>query len=181
MKPLERSDAQAGKWSFLIVVIALKSAIDQLNAIPPKKEPTVVVPRPEVVEIHSDAMDLNGFVFSRGAIFEDVDRLVSLEKYRCREQVKSGDRIDIDYSTCRQTTVSPQILREFQLPVDLNEASAAVLASLDGIGPVLAQRLLLARRERPFCRPEDMLQVTGIGQVKLARNRHRIRLAKCWR
>lgn len=49
-------------------------------------------------------------------------------------------------------------------PLDLNRAGAADLARLPGIGPVLAARIVQARRERgSFARIEDLLTVRGIG------------------
>jgi competence ComEA-like helix-hairpin-helix protein len=49
-------------------------------------------------------------------------------------------------------------------PVDLNRAAASDLARLPGIGPVLAERIVAARRERgAFAHPEELLVVRGIG------------------
>ena len=56
--------------------------------------------------------------------------------------------------------------------VDVNTASAEMLQSLPGIGPVLAERILESRQEEgPFRRPEDLLRVKGIGPVVLDRVR----------
>ena len=54
--------------------------------------------------------------------------------------------------------------------VDLNEAGAAELESLPGIGPVTAAAILdHRRREGPFRSVESLQEVTGIGPVKLSR------------
>ncbi len=56
------------------------------------------------------------------------------------------------------------------VPVDLNEAGAAELESLPGIGPVTAAAIIAHRqREGPFRSVESLQEVTGIGPVKLAR------------
>ena len=56
------------------------------------------------------------------------------------------------------------------LPVDLNEAGAAELESLPGIGPVTAAAIVAHRqREGPFRSVEALLEVSGIGPVKLSR------------
>ena len=55
-------------------------------------------------------------------------------------------------------------------PVDLNEAGAAELESLPGIGPVTAAAIVAHRqREGPFRSVESLLEVSGIGPVKLSR------------
>lgn len=53
--------------------------------------------------------------------------------------------------------------------VDINHATAADLEALPGVGPVLAQRLFAYREEHgPFTTVEDLLDVPGIGEGKLA-------------
>ncbi len=53
--------------------------------------------------------------------------------------------------------------------VDLNRASAAELEALDGVGPVLARRIVEWRDAYgPFATVEDLLDVPGIGEAKLA-------------
>lgn len=54
-------------------------------------------------------------------------------------------------------------------PLDLNAASAEELTSLPGIGPELARRIV-ERRETagPFTAVEELLEVPGIGEAKLA-------------
>ena len=53
--------------------------------------------------------------------------------------------------------------------IDLNRASAQDLAGLHGIGPVLAERIVAYRDEHGrFESIEDLLDVPGIGEAKLA-------------
>jgi competence protein ComEA len=53
--------------------------------------------------------------------------------------------------------------------VDLNRAGTTDLAGLNGIGPVLAERIVAYREEHgPFEAVEDLLDVPGIGEAKLA-------------
>lgn len=55
-------------------------------------------------------------------------------------------------------------------PIPLNRADAETLATLDGIGPVLAARIIAWREEHgPFRTVNDLLAVRGIGPKKLAR------------
>jgi competence protein ComEA len=54
-------------------------------------------------------------------------------------------------------------------PVALNHASVSELEELPGVGPVLAQRIIDHRdRHGPFTTVEDLLDVAGIGEAKLA-------------
>ncbi len=55
--------------------------------------------------------------------------------------------------------------------VNLNRATAEELDSLPGIGPSMARRIIERRQVKRFARVEDLLQVKGMGQAKLARLR----------
>lgn len=57
--------------------------------------------------------------------------------------------------------------------VDPNVAAAAELQSLPGVGPVLAQRIVLGR---PYIDAESLLEVKGVGPRTLARIRPRLSL-----
>jgi competence protein ComEA len=60
-------------------------------------------------------------------------------------------------------------------PINVNTAGAAELDELPGVGRVTAQAILDYRREHgPFQRPEDLLQVRGIGTKKLAKMMDRV-------
>jgi competence protein ComEA len=62
-------------------------------------------------------------------------------------------------------------------PVALNRASAKDLEALDGIGPVLASRIIAYRNVNgPFLTLEALLEVSGIGPAKFAQFKEKIRL-----
>ncbi|MDJ0792034.1 MAG: ComEA family DNA-binding protein [Acidimicrobiia bacterium] len=59
--------------------------------------------------------------------------------------------------------------------IDLNRATAQALQALPGVGPVLAQRIVDHRQVHgPFDSVEDLLDVAGIGEAKLASMRDAI-------
>lgn len=51
--------------------------------------------------------------------------------------------------------------------VNLNTATQAELEAVPGIGPVLAQRIIAYRANRPFTKVEDLLAIKGIGPKTL--------------
>jgi competence ComEA-like helix-hairpin-helix protein len=71
--------------------------------------------------------------------------------------------------------IPPGVLETGKLRI--NEATAEQLESLPGIGPSLAQRILAARRDRPFSSVEDLRRVSGIGPKILERLRPQIEIA----
>jgi competence protein ComEA len=60
--------------------------------------------------------------------------------------------------------------------VSLNRATAADLENLPGVGPVLAERIVTFRESNgPFETVEDLLEVPGIGEAKLAAMRDSVK------
>lgn len=66
----------------------------------------------------------------------------------------------------------PQIAAEKKL-VNLNKASQAELETLPGVGPKLAERIIVARQQQPFTSLEDVERVQGVGEKMLERWRDR--------
>ena len=62
-------------------------------------------------------------------------------------------------------------------PIMINRATAKDFESLDGIGPVLASRIVSYRKiNGPFTAVEDLLKVQGIGQSKFAQFKEKLRV-----
>ncbi|MGB3533248.1 MAG: DUF655 domain-containing protein [Microcoleaceae cyanobacterium] len=69
------------------------------------------------------------------------------------------------------TTTSSIVL---PLKLNLNTATQAELEALPGIGPKLAERIIAARKQKPFSSWEDLDQVSGIGEKLLEKLRGRV-------
>lgn len=66
-------------------------------------------------------------------------------------------------------TLTPILSAEPTFPVDINSAAAITLEALPGIGPGLAARIVDYReRNGPFKDVDQLLEVRGIGEQKLA-------------
>jgi Helix-hairpin-helix motif len=85
--------------------------------------------------------------------------------------LRAGDRLILDGGRVLRGRMAPARLAAWRMPVDLNRASLDELASLDGVGPRLAERIAAAR---PFVSVEDVARVRGLGGVRLARLRERL-------
>lgn len=68
-----------------------------------------------------------------------------------------------------ETAVSQEEIQPDLTPLDLNTATAEELTALPGIGETLAGRIVDYRTEHgPFETVEDVMNVSGIGEGKLA-------------
>jgi competence protein ComEA len=60
-------------------------------------------------------------------------------------------------------------------PIDLNTATVPELETLPGIGPVTAQAIVDHREQQgPFASVDDLLDVQGIGEARLAQLREQV-------
>ena len=88
-----------------------------------------------------------------------------------RAALRPGDRLRLDGERVVRGRMAPARLAEWQIAVDLNRASLEELASLDGVGPRLAERIAAAR---PFATVEELVRVRGFGGTRLGRLRGRL-------
>ncbi len=63
--------------------------------------------------------------------------------------------------------------RESTVRVDINRAGAEELQTLPGVGPAIAERILIRRRQHRFETVDDLLDVKGVGPATLERLRSR--------
>ena len=87
--------------------------------------------------------------------------------------LKDGEQIYI----YPKAVSAPFTARKVSGPISINRASAKEFESLQGIGPVLAQRIVSYRKEHgTFATVEDLLNVPGIGGSTFAKFKNKIRL-----
>jgi competence protein ComEA len=149
---------------------------------PPPPDPEADQPAstvPETLVVHVSGMVLEpGLVnVPAGAIVADVVAAAggliagaSIDRINLASPVTSGEHVVVpgieDGSAPEATTGAGGSSGG---PVSLSGATTAELESLPGVGPVLAERIVAFRDENgPFDVVEDLLEVSGIGEAKLA-------------
>lgn len=116
------------------------------------------VRHPGIVQIDADAR-LADVVLAAGGATTSAD----LARVNLAAPVRDGEHVTIP-TVSADGEPQPQ-----DTAFDLNSATATELETLPGVGPVLAARIVSHRDERgPFGSIEDLLDVPGIGESKLA-------------
>ena len=102
----------------------------------------------------------------------------ALSELNLARVIKDGEQIYVDpiYTAGSRARVGSKAASP-RGPININRASASDLDSLDGIGPVIAKRIIAYRTTNgPFTAPEDLLKVSGIGDAKFAQFKEKIRV-----
>lgn len=124
------------------------------------------VASPGVVELPSGAIVADAVAAAGGALHG-----ADLAAINLAADVKAGERIVVPDEDASVGATGIQT----EQGIDLNVATAQQLEALPGVGPVLAARIVAHRTERgPFQTVEDLLDVPGIGEAKLAQMRDSI-------
>jgi competence protein ComEA len=90
--------------------------------------------------------------------------------------LKDGEQIYVYPASISGGGVSRPAVRK-NGPIMINRATVKDFESLDGIGPVLANRIVAYRKiNGPFSAIEDLLKVPGIGQSKFAQFKEKLRV-----
>ena len=70
----------------------------------------------------------------------------------------------------QSVNLPPAVANIFFQPISINRAEKEILSTLPGIGPKLAERIVLRRENKgPFRSKGELLHITGIGPKKLDR------------
>jgi len=90
--------------------------------------------------------------------------------------LKDGEQIYVYPAAVQSGGVAKPAVRK-NGPIMINRATVKDFESLDGIGPVLANRIVTYRKSNgPFTAIEDLLKVPGIGQNKFAQFKEKLRV-----
>ena len=90
--------------------------------------------------------------------------------------VSDGEQIYVDSASTYRSSGS--VKKNVRVgPINLNRATKSQLDSLDGIGPVIAQRIIDYRKVNgPFLTIDDIQKVSGIGTAKFAQIKSKIQV-----
>ncbi len=179
----------------LAVVAALVVLISALFVARGSSQEVVAAPIPleiESVVEETVMIDVAGAVVNPGVyslplnarVFEAIKAAGGLKKGADASDVnqarilKDGEQIYI-YPTSQSFTSSSGTKKTVRKngPIMINRASVKEFESLDGIGPVLANRIVAFRKiNGPFAAIEDLMKVPGIGSSTFAKFKEKLRV-----
>ena len=115
-----------------------------------------------------------------GSVFRRPADLLTVRGIGPASLAKITGALDLTHPPPRRAPTAPSIrstrsagaTRTSTGPIDVNRADLTDLQRLPGIGPVLASRIIEARRTRPFESLDDLVRVSGIGPRGVERLRH---------
>ena len=177
----------------LAIIALLVLVISALFVMRGSSQEVIAAPAP--LEIESSAMqtlmvDVAGAVINPGVyslplnarVFEAIKAAGGLKKGADTSDInqarllKDGEQIYVYPTTTSAGGVSRPAVRK-NGPIMINRATVKDFESLDGIGPVLANRIVSYRKiNGPFAAVEDLLKVPGIGQSKFAQFKEKLRV-----
>lgn len=178
---MSRGAAAAALVAVGIVVGGLLGALGRASPFPPVAPPETAAPteRSEI-EVHvAGWVTAPGVVrVPDGAIVADAVEAAgglrngaSTDGINLAAPLSSGDQVVVPGPDEAGSIAADGGL------ISLNRADAAELEGLPGVGPVLAERIVAHRDQNgSFSQVEDLLQVPGIGEAKLASIRDLVRI-----
>lgn len=140
----------------------------------PRGQPVALLPpptsRPLRVHVDGSVLEPGVYEFAPGSLVQDAIRAAGgflpeavTENINLASPLHDGQQLRVPSQT-GQSAIS----LDAGPRIHINSASAPELERLPGIGPVLAENIVEHRQKYgPFQRPEDLLEVEGIGPSKL--------------
>jgi competence protein ComEA len=178
----------------LAIIAGLVVAITALFVMRGSSQEVVAAPAPleiESISMQTLMVDVSGAVVNPGVyslplnarVVEAIKAAGGLKKGADTSDInqarilKDGEQIYVyPAALSRNGGVSRPAVRK-NGPIMINRATVKDFESLDGIGPVLANRIVNYRKSNgPFTAIEDLLKVPGIGQSKFAQFKEKLRV-----
>ena len=177
----------------LAIIAGLVILITALFVLRGSSQEVVAAPAPleiESISTQTLMVDVEGAVVNPGVyslplnarVFEAIKAAGGLKKGADTSDInqarllKDGEQIYVYPTTTSAGGVSRPAVRK-NGPIMINRATVKDFESLDGIGPVLANRIVSYRKiNGPFAAVEDLLKVPGIGQSKFAQFKEKLRV-----
>ena len=177
----------------LAIIAGLVILITALFVLRGSSQEVVAAPAPleiESISTQTLMVDVEGAVVNPGVyslplnarVFEAIKAAGGLKKGADTSDInqarllKDGEQIYVYPTTTSAGGVSRPAMRK-NGPIMINRATVKDFESLDGIGPVLANRIVSYRKiNGPFAAVEDLLKVPGIGQSKFAQFKEKLRV-----
>ena len=120
------------------------------------------VARPGLVELPADSRVADAIAAAGGALPGALTEAINLA-----ERLTDGAQVIVPGPATEGAESNGDPAGDGR--IHLNRATASELDDLPGIGPVIAERIVAHRTEHgPFRAVEDLLDVPGIGEAKLA-------------
>ena len=177
----------------LAIIACLVIIISALFVLRGSSQEVIAAPAPLEMESISQQrlmIDVAGAVMNPGVyslplnarVFEAIKAAGGLKKGADTSDInqarilRDGEQIYVYPTTTSSGGVARPAMRK-NGPVMINRATVKDFESLDGIGPVLANRIVSYRKiNGPFAAVEDLLKVPGIGQSKFAQFKEKLRV-----
>jgi competence protein ComEA len=177
----------------LAIIACLVFLISALFVLRGSSQEVIAAPAPLEMESISQQrlmVDVAGAVVNPGVyslplnarVFEAIKAAGGLKKGADTSDInqarilRDGEQIYVYPTTTSSGGVARPAMRK-NGPVMINRATVKDFESLDGIGPVLANRIVSYRKiNGPFAAVEDLLKVPGIGQSKFAQFKEKLRV-----
>ena len=177
----------------LAIIALLVLVISALFVMRGSSQEVIAAPAPLEIEsstLQTLMVDVAGAVVNPGVyslplnarVFEAIKAAGGLKKGADTSDInqarilRDGEQIYVYPTTTSAGGVSRPAVRK-NGPIMINRATVKDFESLDGIGPVLANRIVSYRKiNGPFAAVEDLLKVPGIGQSKFAQFKEKLRV-----
>ena len=163
----------------LFVVFSGKSEVVVAETI----APTQIVAPALVIDVTGEVVSPGVYELPAGSRVIDAIRAAggakskaALSELNLARVIKDGEQIYVDliYKVGTRVRAGSKASAP-RGPININRATASDLDSLDGIGPVIAKRIIAFRTANgPFTAVEDLLKVSGIGDAKFAQFKEKI-------